>query len=177
LRGEFDIADTWLGYEIHPETPPEGADVSGWLDSDSREQMTEMLHSRSAELGLPYAPAPILANSRLALAAAEYARDQGRFPEFHKGMLEAVFTHGRNIGEREEIAKAAKRAGLDAEETLRSIDENRYQEQLKQAAYLGRQLGITGVPTFIVNSRYKIVGAQSLDIFREIFRKAEGSEA
>ena len=132
-----------------------------------------MLASRAEELGLPYNPAKILANSALALAGAEFARDQGRFEEFHREMLEAVFARGQNIGLQEVIAETAKRAGLDAAEMLGAIEQNRYQERLQQSQELGQQLGVTGVPTFIVNDRYAIVGAQPLERFREIFDSLE----
>lgn len=131
--------------------------------------MKAMLRNRAEELGLPYQPAGLLANSAPALAGAEYARDQGRFEEFHREMLEAVFARGQNIGLKEVIAEIAERAGLDAAEIQRAIDEGRYQERLRQSQEQGRQLGITGVPTFIVNDRYAIVGAQPLEKFREIF--------
>jgi predicted DsbA family dithiol-disulfide isomerase len=176
LRDEFDIEDTWLGFEIHPETPPEGADVSGRYDPEDIAQMKLMLNQRAEELGLPYDPAPILANSALALAAAEYARDNNRFEEFHREMLEAVFARGQNIGLREIIADTARRAGLDGADMLKAIDENRYEERLKKSHDIGRQLRVTGVPTFIVNDSYKITGAQPLETFREIFRKVEGRE-
>lgn len=164
-----------MGYEIHPETPPEGADLSGRYDPDDMAQMSSMLRSRAEELGLPYAPAPILANSYLALAAAEYARDKGHFPEFHHEMLEAVFARGQNIGLRKVIADTARRVGLDDVEILQSIDENRYKERLKQSAILAQQLQITGVPTFIVNDHYKVVGAQPINTLRQVFRKVEAS--
>lgn len=135
-----------------------------------------MLNQRAQELNLPYDPAPILANSALALAGAEYARDSCRFEEFHREMLEAVFARGQNIGLREVIAETAERAGLDGGDMLKAIDENQYEERLKKSHDLGHQLRVTGVPTFIVNDSYKITGAQPLETFREIFRKIESRE-
>jgi predicted DsbA family dithiol-disulfide isomerase len=173
LHNEFDIEETWLGFEIHPETPPGGADLSGRYDPDDMAQMKAMLARRAEELGLPYNPSPILANSALALAGAEYARDNGRFSEFHREMLEAVFARGQNIGLREVIAETADRAGLDGKEMLKAIDENRYEERLKKSQDLGHELRVTGVPTFIINDRYAIVGAQPIETFRQIFGRVE----
>ncbi len=177
MRGEFDIEDTWLGFEIHPETPPEGTDLSSHYDPKDIAKLSEMLRRRAEELGLPYSPAPILANSALALAAAEYARDVGKFPEFHHEMLSAVFARGQNIGSREVITETARRAGLDGAEMLRAIDDGRYTERLRQSNDLGHDLGVTGVPTFIVNDRYVIVGAQPIETFRQIFRQAAQTAA
>lgn len=136
-------------------------------------QMKAMLQNRAEELGLPYQPAPILANSALALAGAEFARDEGRFEDFHREMLEAVFSRGQNIGLREVIADIAVRAGLDGSAMLQAIDEKRYDQRLRQSQELGQQLQVSGVPTFIVNDRYAIVGAQPEQTFRDIFRRVE----
>lgn len=177
MRDEFTIEDTWLGFEIHPETPPGGADLSGRYDPADMAQMKAMLQGRAEELGLPYSPAPILANSALALAGAEFARDAGRFDEFHREMLKAVFARGQNIGLREVIADTAERAGLDGSEMLKAIDDRRYEDRLRQSQELGRQLRVSGVPTFIVNDRYAIVGAQPEQTFRDIFRRVEEENA
>lgn len=173
MRKEFDIEETWLGFEIHPETPPERTDLSGRYNPDDLAQMKAMLGRRAEELGLPYSPAHILANSALALAGAEYARDKTRFTEFHREMLEAVFVRGQNIGLREVIAQTAARAGLDGNDMLKAIDENRYGERLNKSQALGHELQVTGVPTFIINDCYTVVGAQPIKNFRQIFRKAE----
>jgi predicted DsbA family dithiol-disulfide isomerase len=175
LRGEFDIEDNWLGFEIHPETPPCGADLSGRYNPRDIAQISAMLSRRAEELGLPYVPAKILANSSLALAGAEYARDQGKFPEFHHEMLSAVFARGQNIGSREIIAETARRAGLDGTEMLRAIDDGRYAERLRQSTNLGYDLGVTGVPTFIVNDHQVVVGAQPIETFRQVFRQAQAA--
>ncbi len=177
MRGEFDIEDTWLGFEIHPETPPEGADLTSHYDPKDIAQLSAMLRRRAEELGMPYAPSPILANSALALAAAEYARDQGKFPEFHHELLSAVFARGQNLGSREVITDTARRAGLDGAEMLRAIDDGRYIARLRQSTDLGRDLGVTGVPTFIVNDRYVIVGAQSVETFLRVFRQTAQTAA
>ncbi len=177
MRDEFDIEDNWLGFEIHPETPLGGADLSGRYDPEDIAQMSAMLRRRAEELGLPYDPAPILANSAMALAGAEYARDQGKFPEFHHEMLSAVFARVQNIGSREVIAETARRAGLDGAEMLRAIDDDRYAERLRQSNDLGHELGVTGVPTFIVNDCQVIVGAQPIETFRRVFRQATQTAA
>ncbi|WP_083635399.1 DsbA family oxidoreductase [Dehalogenimonas formicexedens] len=175
FRDEFDIDDTWLGFEIHPETPPEGADVRNRYNPEDIAQLSEMLRRRAEELGLPYDPAPILANSALALAAAEFARDNGRFREFHHEMLSAVFARGQNIGSRDVIRETASRAGLDGAAMLKAIDQGAYVERLRESQAQGHELGVTGVPTFIINDRYAIVGAQPIETFRRVLRQAQAA--
>jgi len=42
-------------------------------------------------------------------------------------------------------------------------DRRRYKPRLNEA------IKLTGVPTLIINNKYKIVGAQPVDVFKEIF--------
>ena len=173
MRNEFDIEDAWLGFEIHPETPPDGLNLSERYDPKDVTELSAMLRSRAEELGLPYSPSPILANSSLALAGAEYARDLGKFASFHHEMLSAVFARGQNIGSREVIADSARQAGLDGAAMLLAIDDGRYSDRLRQSTDLGRDLGVTGVPTYIVNDHWVIVGAQPIESLRRVFRQAQ----
>jgi predicted DsbA family dithiol-disulfide isomerase len=48
-----------------------------------------------------------ISNSRPALQAAEFSRDQGRFDAFHDALLQAYFAAGLDIGDREVIAQHA----------------------------------------------------------------------
>lgn len=170
MKSEFDIQDTWLGFEIHPETPADGVDLSGRYDPRDVAELSAWLRGRAAELGLPYLPAPMLANSSLALAGAEYARAAGRFAEFHREILSAAYARAQNIGNREVIAEAARRAGLDGAAMLKAVDEGRYQEQLRKSVELGHRMGVNSVPTFVINDRKLIVGAQPIEVFRRAFQ-------
>lgn len=196
MKEEFDIEDRWISYEIHPETPLEGRHLDELYRGMDLAPMHEMLRERSAEFGLPFAPPRLLANSRSAILAAEYARDHARFPEFSRRVFSAYFAEGRNIGEIEVLEAAAEEAGLDPEGLARSLKDGEYQDRLLASEADARRLGITGVPTFFIegpptigepptigrpptddsasvaSARAKtlsrrIVGAQPLEVFRK----------
>ncbi len=142
-----------------------GRDLSGFR---------EQLRKRGAEFGLVFGDRPLLSNSRMALEASEFARDAGVYEEFHEFIFRAYFTEGLDIGNFDVIAGVAERCGFDDKargDLRRALDEARYRPRLEAARREGETIGLTGVPTFIVNSRYKIVGAQDVDVFRDCFRK------
>ena len=67
-------------------------------------------------------------------------------------------------------------AGLDrhgAEATLNGDDGL---DAIKDADALARQLGVDGVPFFIVNGTITLSGAQQPDAFLAVFRQATGSK-
>ncbi len=150
MKEEFDIEDRWISYEIHPETPPEGRHLDELYRGVDLDPMHDMLRARCAEFGLPFAPPRLLANSRAAILAAEYARDHARFPEFSRAVFSAYFAEGRNIGDLEVLQATAEEVGLDPESLTGSLQDRDYLDRLLAAEADARRLGITGVPTFFI---------------------------
>lgn len=131
----------------------------------------DQLRARGKELGIVFNTHTVLSNSRLALLAAENARDTGAYEAFHENMFHAYFTEGLDIGDREVIAAVAAKSGLDAKAMLAAAGDRRYASRLDDARREGESLGLTGIPLFIVNNKYKITGAQPLSVFREFLGK------
>ena len=113
----------------------------------------------------------LLSNSRLALEASEYARDMGKFESFHETMFHYYFTEAHDIGSIGVITRVAVNSGLDAGDMMNAISEKRYRLRLTQARQEGEKINLTGVPTFIINGKEKIVGAQPVEVFKEVFSR------
>lgn len=131
----------------------------------------EQLRSRGREVGVIFGNRKLLSNSRQALEASEFARDRGAYEAFHESIFHAYFTEGLDIGNPEVLAAVAGKSGLDAEEMRKAINDHRYLPRLTQAAKEGQQIGLTGVPLFIIDAKYKIVGAQPIEVFRNLLNK------
>ena len=129
------------------------------------------LRARGSELGIVFNEHAILSNSRMALLASEYARDAGHYDAFHENMFRAYMTEAQDIGRPEVIAAVAEKSGLDARATMDAVKDNRYAPRLAEAAREGQLLGLTGIPLFLINNQYKIVGAQPIDTFRNFLGK------
>ena len=135
--------------------------------ADDINRMMEHLRIMGAQFGITFADRPFLSNSRPALLAAEFAREQGKFQEFHYGLFSAYFSQGLDIGNMEILSGIARNASLDEKAMVDSIESGRYQVQLEKAREDAGRRGITGVPTFFIGDKKSIVGAQSLDVFRK----------
>jgi predicted DsbA family dithiol-disulfide isomerase len=133
----------------------------------------ERLNRSYGSLGVNFGDVSRLSNSRISLEASEYARDAGRFDSFHGRVFRAYFTETRDIGNLDVLLELAQEEGLDTDDLRGALQEGRYASCLDEAHNIGRQLGINAVPTFIINGKYRIVGAQSLDFFRERFREVQ----
>ncbi len=134
----------------------------------------ERLNHTYNPLGVNFGDVSLLSNSRMSLEASEYARDAERFDSFHGRAFRAYFTETRDIGDLEVILELAQEEGLDPVDLRVALQEGRYASRLDEALREGRKLGINAVPTFIIHGTHRIVGAQSLDFFRERLRDIQG---
>ena len=160
----------WLGIELHPETPPEGKAITEMFRVEDTSRMMQHLRSMGAPYGIVFSDIVRISNSRLALQAAEFAREQGRFEEFHSRLLQAYFSGGLDIGDSEVLSQIALETGLDVKAMEKALNEGTYLLTLKQVQEEATRLGVTGVPAFFLGEKKAIVGAQSIDVFRKALR-------
>ena len=168
MKKEYTIEDTWVSYELHPETPYAGILLSERFKGYDLSSFYDQLRVRGKELGLAFGSHTLLSNSRLALMASEFARDQGLYESFHENMFHAYFTEALDIGNPDVIAAVAGKSGLKEEETLNAFRNGTYASRLNEARKEGQFIGLTGVPLFIIDNQYKIVGAQPITVFRDL---------
>lgn len=171
LKKEFDIQEEWLPFEIHPETPPEGILLTKRLPNIDWDELYGNLRQSGARYGITFGHVTLLSNSRKALEAGEYARDQGKYERFHNELFYAYFTQALDIGRSDIIMGIAEKAGLDTGELQKAFQAKRYLPRLEKVNHEAQQYGITGAPTFIINNAYTIVGAQPLEVFRDTLKR------
>lgn len=131
---------------------------------DQMEEMSRPLKQMAAEAGLPIVDRDWIPNSRLALEASEFAREQGKFDAFHHAVFHAYFAEDRNIGDIDVLRELTRNAGLDDEAMAQALDEGRYREQVDEDYQTAQQIGFSGVPAFIIGNR-GVVGAQPYEVF------------
>lgn len=171
MKKDYAISDTWVSYELHPETPLDGVLLSARFRGMDIARFHADLRARGREFGLVFGDRMLLSNSRRALLAAEYARDAGRYETFHENMFAAYFTEGLDIGNPDVVDSVAVKSSLNAEEMRSAVRSGGYLSRLEESRKEGEQLRLTGIPLFIINNKYRIVGAQPLEFFRDLLDK------
>lgn len=166
---------TWLPFELHQETPAVGVSLAEYFGTTPQRlaQMHQGLKDRAAELGLPINPPPSLYNTHGALLLTEYARDLGKEAKVHHLLFQANFVEGRNVADPAVLRSVAEAAGLDPEAAMAGLQNPEYEERLRHSMALAQAYGVTGAPTWIINERYKIVGAQPYDKLLGAFRQIQ----
>lgn len=140
-------------------------------DFPNRQQMADYLEREGKRYGIAFRLPNRLANSHRALQASEYAREQRAFEPFHRALFYRYFTAGDDIGSIEVLRSVANDAGLDPGAMEDYIKRGGGEERLQEASQLGRLFGVDSSPTFIIDHRYKLVGAQPYNIFQKAFQQ------
>ncbi len=168
---EFDVR--WQPFELNEDTPEEGLPLSEYYDVPQERVLTMQagLEARAAEFGLPFRAPRMLSSTRKAHILAEYARAQGRLDPLRRALFRAHFAEGLNLADDDVLHRLAQRAGLDPEEALAALGDPRYAAALEAALERSRDIGITGVPTFVVEGGHRIVGAHPFEAMRDQLRR------
>ena len=127
-------------------------------------------------MGLHFDPPELLSNSRLAVEAAEFAREAGKHPEFHHEVLAAYFARSEDIGDIEVLVRAAEQVGLDPVALRAGLAGGAYAARREANEAEARSLGVTAVPTFFFPGGARMVGAQPLDHFRRLLAGLSAAE-
>ena len=97
---------------------------------------------------------------------------QGKSPQMKQRLMDLYFTEGADLTDREILVRAAADVGLDPDEVRAKLASQEGVAETMLAADTAKEAGITGVPTFIIDGRYAVSGAQAPETLAQVFRKA-----
>ena len=177
LRTEHNVKIEWVHFPLHPETPAEGrslADLFAGRGVD-RKAMNAQMKARMDAEGLPYGERTMTYNSRLAQEVGKWADTQPGGEAIHDALFRAYFVETRNIGDPAVLLEIVDKLGLSSEGAREVLDKRTFKDAVDQDWALSRQLGVTGVPTFVAGG-YGVVGAQPYETLERLVEKAASEE-
>ena len=86
-------------------------------------------------------------------------------------LLRAYFTDGLNIGDPDVLATCAAEIGADRAEVLAFLSSDGGRDEVRAELDQASDNGITAVPTYVINGRWAIPGAQDPETFAQVLRK------
>ena len=169
LQQEYDVEVRHAPYFLDPTTPPEGKPRKPQTQPDDPPTRIEAI---GGELGLKFSRGRTwTSNSHLALQAAEFAAQTPHVEPFFRAMFKAYFEDLEDIGQIDTIVRVGEGAGLDGDALRASLESGEYREQVDSGIAWARQAGVTGVPTYIIDERWAVVGAQDYNVFESLMKK------
>ena len=166
LKAEHDVDVEWRPFYLYFDTPPEGRELPERVKQARAQGSEERLRQIAQSYGMPFVSTPRIYNTRLAHEATEYARLHDKGNEFHKVVFRKVYAEEQDPSQWEVLRAAAEEVGLDADEMQREVENEKYMAEVVDKVRWAYQIGVTGVPTYVINDRYAIVGAQPYEVFK-----------
>jgi len=175
LTDEFSVDLTWKPYYLRPDTPPEGMELPAHV-REHMAQTNEHLKKMATEAGMKMVFPERLPNTRLAHEATEYANQKGKGLEFHQAVFDRYYGRGEDISQWKVLQEVASEVGLDPDEMRSEVESGRFTEIVRSQVEEAAEIGIEGVPTYILDDRYAIVGAQPYDHFLRALEQIQREE-
>lgn len=165
----------WRPFQLNPEMPREGMDRRGYLEwkfggpekADSFYQRIEQA-ARDAGLEVNFDAIARTPNTLDAHRLIRWAGVEGRQTLVVNQLFRRYFREGQDIGDRAVLVEVARSAGLDAEVVARLLEGDADLEEVRAEDAQAREMGVQGVPTFIVGGRYVVTGAQDSEVWLQI---------
>jgi predicted DsbA family dithiol-disulfide isomerase len=166
LKEEYQVDVEWRPFYLYFDTPPEGRDLPEYVKQRRAQGSEQRLQEIASSYGMEFRSTQRIYNTRVTHEATEFAREHGKGNEFHKVVFRKVYAEGQDPSQWDVLRSAAEEVGLNADEMQREVESEKYTATVADRVRWAYQIGVTGVPTYVINNRYAIVGAQPYDVFK-----------
>ena len=178
------IAIRWRPFQLDPTIPPQGKDRRVYLEQKfgSKERIRKMhenVAAAGASEGIPFAfdriaISPNTINAHRLIRWAADAPSQGRLVE---SLFRAYFLEGRNVGDGEVLSEIGWGHGMDRAIISARLASDEDRDAVRAEIEDAQRIGVTGVPTFIIDRRYALVGAQPAEELVAAIRQVSAARA
>ena len=169
----------WHPFELNPNMPSEGQNMrehitekygSSKAESDaSRAQITKA----GSDVGFEFNFTDELRmhNTFNLHQLLHWAEQQGRMHEFKQALFTAHFTDNRNLSDIAVLADIAAEIGLNRQEALAVLEDQRFANDVREVEQHWQRQGIQSVPAIIFNEQHLVSGAQGVDNYVNILEQ------
>ncbi|WP_043930791.1 DsbA family oxidoreductase [Bacillus sp. EB01] len=102
---------------------------------------------------------------------AKLAEQKGKGIEVTERFLHAYFTESRLLSDHETLIELAIESGLERSEVEEVLSTNRFAKDVRNDIDEARQIGVRGVPFFVLNDKYALSGAQPAEVLLQALEK------
>jgi predicted DsbA family dithiol-disulfide isomerase len=185
LEGELVVDLHWHPFELNPLMPDEGQDLREHIQEKygSTRERSDAARSRLRELGdsvgfsFNFQDGMRIYNTFRAHQLIRHAEEHEKQAEMELALFESYFTKGEDVSDVGTLAAVAARVGLDEAEARTALLDGRYAEPVRERQRFWIQNGIQAVPSFVLDRRFLIPGAQDPDVFVAALERVASGEA
>ena len=168
----------WRPFQLNPDMPPEGMDRKAYLKAKFGDggggKMYDQVRAAGAEEGIDFAFDRIkrtpntLKPHRLIRRAAKAERQDAMVEALFRG----YFLDGEDLSDDATLIRLAHGAGFEPAETAAYLAGEDDLAEIRAEDAFARQVGINGVPCFIIDRKFALSGAQPPESIVEVLELA-----
>lgn len=186
FEGKEFLEIDWRSYQLDPDaTSQPNTDVYDYLAQrkgqtrDWSIKMHEQVANTAKQEGLDYNfEKAIIANSYNAHRLIHLAKKYKLGDQAEETIFKAYFTQGKDIADKSTLMVIGKEIGLKEEEIKEVLNSNKYGDEVRLDIEEAQNIGVRGVPFFVMDRAYAVSGAQPVEVFAETLEKSfEGWKA
>ncbi len=175
LYRNWDIKLDFAPFFLDPSIPPEGRPRAPQAP-DAPETPVE---ARGKRLGLDFRRGRTFTpHTILSLQAGEFARQQGtvqQMLDYHRALFKAYFTDFENLMDPDVLVLHAEAVGLDGAALRAALTNQTYLQETNAGIEHSYGVGVQGIPTFILDDRHAVVGAQEYDTLERVMEQLKAT--
>lgn len=184
--GEEKVSVRWRPYQLDPTLPPEGRDRQSYMQQKfGSAERIQAMHDRLREIGAEagiafnFEAIKVTPNTLDAHRVIRWASTAGHGVQDRlvRQLFRLYFEKGANIGDHAILTEAAREAGMDASVVATLLSTMADKAEVQAEIATAQRMGVTGVPCFLLEGRYALMGAQPPDALADAIAKISEAKA
>jgi len=173
----------WKSFQLNPDqiSDPNKSAVQSLVESkgislQEAQGLTDYVTNMAKSVGLHYNfEKTVVANTFRAHEFTHFAKSLGKQNEAEEALFYAYFIDGQNIDDIAILKQLAENLGLESDLLQEALENGTYKDAVSRDIYEARQVGVQGVPFFLIDGKYALSGAQESSTFLKALDKAFNS--
>ena len=173
----------WRPFFLDPSIPPEGLSREKYMrdkfGNRDLKAMHKPLEDAGAKDGVPYQFDKITRtpNTLDAHRLIRWAKQADKQEAVVEALFLAYWRDGKDVGDHKVLVEVATAACMDGKEIALLLSKDTDKRAVMEEVEKSYQLGVQGVPTFIIDNKYGVSGAQEVEALAETIRQVANKQS
>ncbi|MFK7938171.1 MAG: DsbA family oxidoreductase [Roseovarius sp.] len=183
-RPDHVFTQVWHPFQLNPDMPPEGMDRRAYLegkfggkDGAVRAYAPVVERAEAAGLSINFEGITRTPNTLNAHRLIHWAGIEERQTPVVMQLFKAYFEEGQDIGDIDVLADVADSVGMDAAVVRKLLQSDADMDDIRKRDTQFREMGVTGVPTFIVAGQHAVPGCQPAELWVKVIDELNDTAA
>lgn len=169
------FAIEWHPFQLNPDMPAKGMDRREYLetkfggqDGAVKAYAPVVEHAQQAGLTINFEAMKRTPNTLDAHRLIHWAGIEDKQTQAVDALFQAYFVDARDIGDSEVLGDIADSIGMDAAIVQKLLSTDNDIDDIKARDAHSREMGVSSVPTFIVDNKHAVPGAQPPELWLKV---------